>query len=132
MKNLAFNLNDLMMLQQLGEYHLYLLNVALVEAASIAKSNWPSRTEAYQAFALAETAAKELACRNRWSPKLSDGEYSTGGITYDTPEYRNWINSYRIRLNDSPSSNILRTSDTYDLLEKFSFGDSIFEIKRTA
>lgn len=65
MKNLAFNLNDLMMLQQLGEYHLYLLNVALVEAASIAKSNWPSRTEAYQAVALAETAAKELACRNR-------------------------------------------------------------------
>lgn len=127
MENLTFNLNDLMLLQQLGEYHLYLLNVALGEAASIAKSNWPSRSVAYQAVALAETVAKEVACRNRWTPIASDGEYSIDGITYDIPEYRDWLISCRKSLKGG-----FHTLETFELLEQFSFGDSIFEIKRTA
>lgn len=128
MKKLAFNTNDLMLLQQLGEYHLYLLNVALLETAAFAKGRYPSRTKTVQLVALAETAAKEVACRNRWSPIAVNGFYTTDGISYDTPQLRNWLNSYRKKL----SSNIPCSADTFELLEQFSFGDSIFEIKRTA
>ncbi len=133
MKCLTFNQNDLMLLQNLGEYHLYLLNVALVEAATIAKANWPSRVETYAAVSLAETAAKEVACRNRWSPALAtDEKYSVSGVTYDIPEYRDWLNSCRKDLNKNLSSGAFHAVETFELLEQFSFADTIFEIKRTA
>lgn len=128
MENLTFNLNDLMMLQQLGEYHLYLLNVALSKAAADAKGMYPSRAKTHQIVALAQTAAKEVACRNRWSPIAINGFYTIDGISYDTPQFRNWLNSYRKKL----SSNTSCTADTFVLLEQFSFGDHIISIQRAS
>ena len=128
MKKLAFNLNDQMLLQSLGEYHLYLLNVALIDAASIAKSNWPSRDETYDVVTLAEIAAREVARRNQWFPVQSSGKYSVCGCTYDTPLFRNWLIFCRRNMGSNPSC----TDDTVALLEQFSFGNSILAIKRTA
>lgn len=132
MKNSLFSTNDLLILRKLDDYHLYLLIDKLWEAANIMKSSWPGKPETYTVVASVEIAAREVACRNRWSPILSNGVFSTNGITYDTPNFRNWFRSYRRTYTLPFDEQYRRLDDGNNTLKMFSFSDFIYSIKRAA
>ncbi len=114
-----FRTEDLKWLERMNEKDLYLLNSKLLEAAYTVK--WlGSKQLICEVVGLAETAAKEIACRNRWSPKPSNGEYSTTGITYDTEEYRKWLRENRGTV-----------CDNIDFLCQFSFAEDVLAILRS-
>lgn len=116
-----FHQQDLNRLRELNEEQLYILNRELCTGASILKGSCMANEQIIIALVqLAETAAKEVACRKRWSPKPSNGRYSTNGITYDTEEYNKWI-----RDNDNIGYDKL-----LNVLEKFSFCDDYLSIMR--
>lgn len=90
-----FRTQDLKRLELLDEDQLYILNRELIQTVSeIKRLIFVNENLVCELVSLAETAAKEIACRNRWSPSPTDGKYSIG-ITYDTPEYREWLRDYR-------------------------------------
>ena len=91
-----FRTQDLKRLELLDEDQLYILNRELIQTVSEIKSViFVNENLVCELVSLAETSAKEIACRNRWSPRQTDGKYSTTGITYDTPEYREWLRDHR-------------------------------------
>lgn len=117
---LSFNSEDLKRLELMDERQLYLLNCKLLEAANeIKRLCMADKQLICELVALTETAAKEIACRNRWSPKPSNGEYSTTGITYDTEEYRKWLRDNRHIV-----------CDNIDFICQFSFGDDVLKLMR--
>lgn len=113
-----FRTQDLKRLEQLNEKQLYVLNSELCERASALKSLCMADQELIgELVKLAETAAKEIACRNRWSPIPSNGRYSSTGITYDTKEYRDWLIANR------------DTVCRRDFLKKFTFWEDLLSIE---
>lgn len=115
-----FRTGDLKRLELIDEKQLYLLNCKLLEAVANIKGNCMADEQLIcELVSLAETAAKEIACRNRWSPILSDGKYSTTGITYDTKEYRQWLRDNR----DTVCYDV-------DFLSQFSFWEDILSLTR--
>lgn len=118
---ICFQKQDLNRLRELNEEQLYILNRELCTGASILKGSCMADEQIIiELVQLAETAAKEVTCRKRWSPKPSNGRYSTNGITYDTAEYNKWI-----RDNDNIGYDKL-----LDVLEKFSFCDDYLSLTR--
>lgn len=113
-----FRTEDLKRLETIDEKQLYLLNCKLLEAVAEVKGHCMSDKQLIcDLVSLAETAAKEIACRNRWSPIPSDGKYSTTGITYDTKEYRQWLRDNR----DTTCYNV-------DFISQFSFWEDILSL----
>ncbi len=118
---LEFNSEDLKRLEMLDENELYYLNIILFDVTNKIKRLCMADEQLIcRLVALTETAAKEISCRKRWSPKVSNGKYSTTDITYDTEEYRKWLRDNRQHLCDSFSYG--------DYLGQFSFGYSIIEL----
>lgn len=110
-----FRTEDLKRLELINEKQLYLLNSKLLEVVSEKKRQCLVDEQFMcELVGLAETAAKEIACRNRWSPIPSNGRYSTTGITYDTKEYRKWLRDNR----DTVCYDV-------DFLSQFSFWEDI-------
>ena len=120
---LYFNSEDLKRLERIDEHQLYRLNNGLLEAVNEVKRLCMADEQLIcELVALAETAAKEVACRNRWSPKPSNGKYSTTGITYDTEEYRKWLRNMSSRVPDKFAY--------ADFFGTFSFGMDVLELGR--
>ncbi len=121
--NLRFNPEDLEQLQRINERELYRLNRDLLEVTNEIKRFCMSDEQLIcKLVALTETAAKEVACRKRWSPKPSNDRYSTNGITYDTEEYRKWLRDMSFIVPDEFAYN--------DFLGTFSFGIDVLELMR--
>lgn len=119
---LYFNSEDLKRLEQIDENQLYQLNYALWEVTNDTKRLCLADKQLIRELvALTETAAKEIACRKRWSPKPSNGEYSIDGITYDIEEYRKWLGDCR---RTSPDKDL----EYADVLCMFSFGVRVLEL----
>lgn len=114
-----FRAQDLNLLERLNEERLYVLNSTLIQKVSEMKRLvLVDKNLMCELVSLAETAAKEVACRNRWSPIPSNGVYSTTGFTYDTAEYRKWLRA---------------NSDTVcskDFLKQFSFWNDLLSLPR--
>ena len=93
-----FNEKDRELLKRLSEEELYALCCKLMEVATEAKRCITrvmfGRDFIRERIQLAETAASEVARREGYKSKPSDGEYSFGA-TYDTEEFRQWIIKHR-------------------------------------
>lgn len=114
-----FRAQDLNLLERLNEERLYVLNSTLIQKVSEMKQLvLVDKNLMCELVSLAETAAKEVACRNRWSPIPSNGEYSTTGITYDTAEYRKWLRTNR------------DTVCSKGFLKQFSFWNELLSLPR--
>lgn len=120
---LSFNAEDLKRLECIDEHQLYFLNIGLLGAVNDIKRLCMADEQLIcELVALTEVATKEVACRKRWSPKPSNGKYSTNGITYDTKEYRKWLRDMRFRVPDEFAY--------VDFFGTFSFGMDVLELVR--
>lgn len=115
--NIYFTKEDLKRLSAINDESLYVLNCRILDALNETKRSilvcMFDEKLIYALVELAETAAKEAACRNGWSPVASKGKYCTTGITYDTKEYRKWLKHHTDVKTD------------IEEVSKFSFWDNI-------
>lgn len=117
-KKIFFNDNDLQLLRELSDDQLYILIDWLPSKTHDSKANLTvcmfSDSYTKQLLTLSETAAKEVSKRFGFCPATSYKTYTRDGLTYDTPEYRNWLLEHR------PNHNI-----SNDFLKQFSFYEII-------
>lgn len=121
-KKIFFNERDLERLKNLSDAELYILIEELLGKVHEAKGNvliiMSSEETITQLVNLTETALKEIARRGEFTPITSNGKYSIDGLTYDTPECRNWLINHR-----KSSANTNR-----DFLRDFSFYEALSQL----